>query len=86
MTRAELYRWLIQKHGCKQAPLKESTTGRSIKIVNEALGRYAFLDLPFDDTDVKPFQCFHICNQLGVPIPEECDCNDKLEVKKVHVR
>ena len=86
MTRAELYDWIIKKHKCVQAPLKESTTGRSIKILNKALNRYVYIDLPFDDREVKTFQCFHICNGLGIPIPEECNCHDKLEIKQVHVR
>ena len=57
MTRKELYDW-IASHGCKQEPLKESTTGRSIKIVNPPLKRNVYLVMPIDARMIKAMSVF----------------------------
>ena len=77
MTKIDFRDWLIAQ-GCEFEPLKESTTGNSIKIVSPK-GRHAYLTLPIDNSHAKHYMVCTICVKLMIPMPDECKHMEDLE-------
>ena len=79
MKRIDLRDWLTV-HKCKFEPLKDSTTGNSIKVIGP-YGQHVFLDTPFDEKPVKPYMVCKICDQLGIETPDIC--KEYIELQKI---
>lgn len=53
MTRRQFFNYL-RDCGCELAPMRNSTSGRAVKIINPANGRWTYLDTPVDLTELPP--------------------------------
>lgn len=67
MTRADLYDW-VRFHGCIIKPIPEYKA-KIIKVENPRNGFETWINLPIDDTPVRDYTVFDVCNKLGIQIP-----------------